>query len=30
MIMISVAGKGKVFSMKLKLEGNRLKKDIKK
>ena len=28
--MVSVARKGKVFPMKLKLEGNRLKKDIKK
>ena len=27
--MISVDGKGKVFPMKLKLEGNRFKKDIK-
>ena len=30
MIMMSIEGKGTVFSMKLKLEGNCLKKDNKK
>ena len=30
MIMMSIEGKGTVFSMKLKLEGNSLKKDNKK
>ena len=29
-IMISVDGKGAVFPVKLKLQGNRLNKDIKK